>query len=317
MGRFLKRLALFAFIFCIIITAFIFIGFCFAPQYTHNYQASVLDKMERLEGIKSSKIILVGNSNAAFGFLSERIEAAFGMPVVNLGLHGGMNNRFHEDMAKYNIGKGDIVVVCHTTYSDNGKIIDCALAWITIENYFHLWPLVRHDAAGMMKAFLSYTESVHYRRITKGDKYINGTCYTREAFNKYGDNIFPRSHCEYTFKSGDVTVFEINSTCIDRLNALNRYCASRGAKLVVAGYPVAEGEYTPSAVQFKSAWDELKSRLDCPVISNIEDYFFPYSDFYDTPFHLTDSGALKRTEQLIADLQRSGTIEAVGGSSNQ
>lgn len=44
----------------------------------------------------------------AFGFQSEQIEEAFGLPVVNLGLHGGLGNAFHEEMAKINVCEGDI-----------------------------------------------------------------------------------------------------------------------------------------------------------------------------------------------------------------
>ena len=43
-----------------------------------------------------------------FGFNSEEIEEAMGMPVVNMGLHGGMGNAFHEEMGKLNVQPGRI-----------------------------------------------------------------------------------------------------------------------------------------------------------------------------------------------------------------
>ena len=49
---------------------------------------------------------------------------------------------------------------------------------------------------------------------------------------------------------------------------------------------------------------ELESRLDCPVISDIDDYFFPYNCFFDTKYRLNEVGARLRTEQLIRDLQK-------------
>ena len=85
-----------------------------APQYSMNYNSSINEKIDRLNSIEESKIILVGNSNVAFGFDSEKIQKEIGMPVVNLGLHGGLGNYFHEQMAKENIQVGDIVVLCHT-----------------------------------------------------------------------------------------------------------------------------------------------------------------------------------------------------------
>lgn len=305
MKKFLRTFALFM-LFSIILTL-ITLMFV-APQYTHSYDACALDKIARLESTKSPKIILVGNSNVAFGFMSSMIEKAFNMDVVNLGLHGGLGNRFQEEMAKYNIGKGDIVAVCHSDYSDNGKIRDHALAWITVENHYHLWPLIRHDVPQMLIALPPYALKVWQRWCTKADK-LSDNCYAREAFNEYGDNIYPRPRSEYVFKAEDVGALEINGTCINRLNDFNRYCLERGATMVAAGYPVADGEYTPDKAQFIERWDELKRVLDCPVISNIEDYFFPYSAFYNTSLHLTDDGVAKRTQQFINDLKRAGITQ--------
>ena len=63
-----------------------------SPQYLGNYQASLIDKVQRLESIHEPKIVLIGDSNLAFGIDSEKIEEAFDMPVVNMGLHGGLGN---------------------------------------------------------------------------------------------------------------------------------------------------------------------------------------------------------------------------------
>lgn len=311
-GLFMKKFLLNIFVFvtaCICITfALFFLSMSlFAPQYTHSYMGSVSDKIERLESIKTPKIILVTHSSLAFGIKSPMIEKALGMPVINLGMHGGLGNRFHEDMAKYNIGKGDIVVICHSWYSDNGKISDHELAWATIENHWHLYPLVRHDILEMAESFPAYFNKVLKRFYKHEDVEVEG-CYSRDAFNKYGDNIYPRQKSEYTFYKGAVAVPEINSTCTKRLNKLNLYCHRRGATLVAAGYPIGDGEFTPSKQLFKDAWNTLQGKLDFPIISNIEDYFFPYSDFYNTNIHLTDGGAVKYTQNIIHDLQRANII---------
>ena len=79
--------------------------------------------MMRLK-INEPKIVLVSNSNLAFGIQSDLIEDAFEMPVVNLGLHGGLGNAFHERMPLFNITIGDIIVISHLDYSDDDKISD-------------------------------------------------------------------------------------------------------------------------------------------------------------------------------------------------
>ncbi|MBD5105768.1 MAG: hypothetical protein HDT41_02120, partial [Lachnospiraceae bacterium] len=77
---------------CIILAILLFL-LCFVvimPQYLQNNQASLIDKVKRLESIEGPKIVLVGNSNLPFGIVSEDMENALHMPVVNMGLHGGV-----------------------------------------------------------------------------------------------------------------------------------------------------------------------------------------------------------------------------------
>ena len=99
---------------------------------------------------------------------------------------------------------------------------------------------------------------------------------------------------------------EINDTCVNRLNELNSYLKKRGATMVVAGYPIGKGEFTPPEEDFVSFRQELQGRLDCQVISDYRDYFFDYDYFYNSFLHLTTEGAKLRTEQLIKDLEGYG-----------
>ena len=108
------------------------------PQNSEEYNAALLDKIQRLQNLNEAKIVLIGNSNVSFGFQSQLIEEAYNMPVVNMGLHGGLGNAFHEKMVKINVHEGDVYVICHHTFSDDGKIQDIQLAWITLENHIEL-----------------------------------------------------------------------------------------------------------------------------------------------------------------------------------
>lgn len=275
------------------------------PQYEHIYTASLVDKAERLESIDEPKIVLIGDSNVAFGFDSQRIEERFGMPVVNMGLHGGIGAAFHDEMAKMNVTQGDIYVICHIDYSDQDLIDDPVLAWSTIENHKQLWKLIRgKDIYPMLKAYPTYlNKALEVWSRGTGNGILSDTAYSREAFNEYGDVVFERE-CKM---DGDVNevVPQISETCIHRLNLLNDYLQERGAKAVIAGYPIiVDGQpseqFTGQILQFEQ---ELNSRCDCEVISDYQDYFYDKEYFYDTQHHLTNEGAGIRTEQLIHDLE--------------
>ena len=310
MKRFLMKVVLFIALICIIMLGIVgFDRYIIGGQYKLGYQASLVDKIERLENINESKIILVGNSNLAFGIYSDQIEEDIGMPVVNLGLHGGLGNAYHEEIAKLNINEGDIVIVCHTNYEDEDVISDPELAWVTYDYNEKVWPIIRKkDYLTMLKAYPAYLRDSYFLWITGRGNLETGDVYSRSAFNQYGDVIAKddaeQMNTDEFFKENIISVPSINDTCINRLNNLNQYCKDRGATLLIAGYPIAYGEYSEfSEKDFDVFQSELASRFDGVVISDYSDYFFPYDYFYNTELHLNEKGANARTKQLIKDIK--------------
>lgn len=312
MIRFLYKTILLGIFSIAVITGIIYAGRKIVGcQYETTYNAAIVDKLNRLNNLESPKIILVGNSNLAFGMFSNEVEAAFGMSVVNLGIHGGLGNAFHEDLAKLNIGEGDIIVVCHTTYSDKDSIDDKDLAWVTIEYHEDAWNSLRlKDILELIPAYRKYFMSSYL--LKKGGlgnlQQDELTSYARDAFNEYGDIVRRPGELEtsFEFTPGVIEVPQINNTCISRLNVLNRYIESKGAKMVIAGYPIADGEYTPDRSEYEAFQKKLVSSVECEVISNFVDYLMPYDSFYNTHLHLNSAGAEHRTKLLIHDLEKWG-----------
>lgn len=275
-------------------------------QYSYFYTSSLIDKVDRLCAITEPKIILVGNSNVSFGMDSALLEETMGMPVVDLGLQGALGNAFHEGIAKLNIQQGDIVVVSHIDYADDDKLNDAALAWITVEKNPRLLQILRpKDWIPMLRAYPNYAFNCFVRWQQGWNTIPEGTSYIREGVNEYGDfiNRIGEESATYPFQAGELTVPQVGDACIARMNQLNEYVLGKGAQMVVSFAPIADGEFTPDREGYHAFAEELESRLDCPVISEIDDYFFSYDCFYDTIYHLNAKGARLRTEQLIRDLQ--------------
>ena len=294
MKRFILKLLIPTALFFVLVLALLLIT---APQYTHTYTASFIDKMKRLESIQEPKIVLVSNSNLAFGIQSELIEKEIGMPVVNLGLHGGLGNAFHERMPLFNLTEGDIIVICHLSYSDDDCIQDPVLALTTVENYFHFWKIFRpKDFPYIINALPKYIYKCIKRKINKSDvEPATPNCYLRSAFNKYGDNVFPRNvaggeNPPYLWHPG------VNDICMKRINKLYSYCK-------MAGYPKISGLPGFSLDEYKNFQNELKKSAACPVISDFTDYVFDKKYFYSGALHMTNDGARVRTEQLVKDLK--------------
>lgn len=287
--------------------------FLIGNQNLGSFQASILDKISYAQSITQPKILLAGNSNVSLGFDSARIEAAMGMPVVNMGLHGGLGNAFLENLAKAALNPGDIVVLCHCTYDDDGTVADPALAWITVEMHPELWKLLPISSLPRMaKAYPNYLYCSALRWARGGTDNIPepGITYSRLGLNERGD-VCIRAEDTYVFSADSVSVPGVDRGAVERINELNRYILDRGAILVIAGYPIGSGTFTPESAAFDAFEAELRAALDCPVISHFTDYFLPYDCFYDTVFHLNDKGIALRSNQLIADL-RSWLAEGSG-----
>ena len=99
---------------------------------------------------------------------------------------------------------------------------------------------------------------------------------------------------------------KVNDRTAERINELADWLEERGAVLVVAAYPIAEGELTSPKEEFVEFQQELEQKLTCEVISDFTDYMYEYDYFYDSPLHLTVEGTDLRTKQLIEDLKNSG-----------
>ena len=217
-------------------------------QYSHFYTASLMDKVDRLCSITEPKIILVGNSNVSFGIDSALLEDAMGMPVVNLGLQGGLGNAFHEEIAKLNIQPGDIVVVSHIDYADDDKLNDPELAWITVEKNPRLLPILRpKDWLPMLRAYPNYAFNCFVRWQRGWNTIPAGTLYIREGVNTYGDFVMRTGQetSTYQFRAGELTVPQVGDACMTRMNKLNKYICDKGARMVVSYSPIADGEFTP------------------------------------------------------------------------
>lgn len=275
--------------------------FLCGPQYSQDYVGSFEDKTRNLESVQEPKIILAGNSNLPFGMDSRQIAESLGMPVVNLGFHGGMGNLFQYNMARLNVQPGDIVVVS-VTELDSGLIQDASLAWITLENRWDLWWMIpKENYWDMLIAAPNYVVDTITALVSNRNATLKQP-YSRAAFNEYGDIAYPRETSILDLSTVSVKIPTITEEGVSQLNALNQFCVERGAVCLLTACPILKIDQTPSPEEYAQYQAELEARLDCRIVSDFADYMYDASYFYDTKYHLTDAGVQLRTQQLISDL---------------
>lgn len=275
-----------------------------SPQYSYGYCASIIDKLDYAASITRPKIILVGNSNVPFGFDSELLEKETGMAVVNLGIHGSLQNAFQENLAKDSLKSGDIILICHSNFKDNGKLGQASLACITIENHFdYLKFLSPKDYVSFFICSFDYMAKATGLFLSHQGNKDTKDVYSRNAFNKYGDVCYPRKplgNLEKTELPG------VSKTCMKRLKKLRRYAENKGASVLIAGYPILidRDDENGQTEYFENFQKELEKQSPVPVICNYKDYFFDESYFYNTNLHLTNEGAKIRSKKTADDLKK-------------
>lgn len=277
-------------------------------QYTDIYNASILDKYERLISIESPKVIMVAGSNFAFGIDSRMIEENLNMDVVNLGHHAAIKPQFLMELSRYNINEGDIVVLGLEYSAYYGGNSDASTLLSTIENYPFLWRCVdNNDYLTIIKQYYS-----NYG-IGKVNKFLNGGSpaegvYARSSFNDYGDIDFSKENVERTEYAKTVLINEslISKEMVDYINDYNKYILSKGANLYIT-YPALDEQVIISTSDDISNFAvALENELDAPIISDISDYIMPSEFFYDTDYHLNNSGTQIRTNNLVDDIKEWG-----------
>ena len=289
-------------------------------QHSESFVSELSDKFDRLNSVEGEKIVVVGGSSVAFGLDSALMEEYTGKPVVNFGLYAAIGTKAMLDLSRSAIGAGDVVILAPeldpqtlSLYFSSEQTLNA------IDGRYDLALHVRGDSV------LSLLGGLWRHTKEKIEYLINGApspvgVYSARSFNEYGDVLY-----EYKDESGNllwerrenVMQFYYDPTktvsltpdiladdFADYLNEYIAYCESRGATVYFSWCPVnelslAEGTTSDTLYDFT---EYMKSKIKCEFISAIEDYIMDAGYFYDTNFHLNETGVIARTGQLIADL---------------
>jgi hypothetical protein len=308
--RFLGKLLLLS---LLIITSIIGIGILPREAILNIF----VDKQEKLRTVDAPRIIFIGGSGMIFGLDSPCIEAAFGIPVVNAGLHAGLGLRFLLDHVRPYIKKGDIIVVIpeygvlSRGYSFNPSTT-AGLVFTDIQDkakYFSI-----QDYADALRGFPSLAyEKVVVRPLTRLESSATPfgypkSFYWRDLFNSNGDYIGHLNDTK-TLPPKELETYPVLITgniaqSIVMLNEFAEYTNNRGARMIIGFPPVVDSRYQKYEPIIVAIYRRLQRQVQAPILSPPSNYLYPINYFYDTPEHLTARGRKARTERLIADLKQ-------------
>jgi len=275
---------------------------------SENYLMANQDKLQALSATSSPKIVLIGGSNLAFGIDSELISKSLGMPVVNMGLHAGLGISFMINQVKSHLNTGDVVVLV-PEYS----------AYIRPEGSNTLIELLDLDKVAMEHIDLSIIETLTYyfptyaqsklvkllRSRDLNDIRTNGI-YFRSAFNESGDVIEhlrnDKGHLAADISKLNGTDYSLSVPETRIIEDFHKWCQIKGIELLIS-FPAYPETHFKEIEVFAAKIVLSLFKKGLTVISHPEEYKMDDSRFYDTLYHLNQTGRSERTLKLIDDIR--------------
>jgi hypothetical protein len=297
-----------------------------------DFNATTRDKQRLLEQEPSPRIILVGGSNLIFGINSPEIERRTAYHPINMGLNVGDGLGFMLKYVEPWLRPGDIVVVS-PEYENFGDFYN-GLGPFLFAEVEHSPAVIRSFTRGNFlevtnKGFIIAGGIFRYTVQQKGKterQWIENKShvYRRDAFNRYGDLVdhYPLTNRlkEGYRPPGPINAHATPDTIIRAIDGLNKFgdvAAHRGVRVFYSFPPIPTDLLERQGPEIQQIEAELQKRLRFPVIDAPGENTFPPDNFFDSYYHLTGEGAMKRTSRLLDRLEERGITRTPNGEPQQ
>ncbi len=291
--------------------------FALPAVYDDTFVGELSEKYDRLCGIEDKKIVIVGGSSAAFGLDSKMIEDELGCRAVNFGLYADLGTKLMMDLSRASVNEGDIFILAPEMSAQTLSLyFGSETALEAMDGRFSMLAHVDIDDYGSLVGAAWKVGSSKLKYLISGERPVNQGAYKKENFNEYGDNVFDRPYNELSgygnpirldfsadSEDGSLTEYE---QFIEYVNEYTAFIRSRGGEVYFSFPPMNQkAVYEQNTDEsIRAFYKNLCLNLDCKVISNVFDYIMDDGYFFDSEFHLNNSGVTVRTVKLIDDIKR-------------
>ena len=287
-------------------------GFALPCQYEKTFLGGLKHKLDALENTQGKRIVTVGGSGTAFALKSEYIESCLeGYSAINFGMYADMGTSVMLDLAKSRIREGDVFIISPEQDEQTlSTYYNAEAFWQAADGRFGMLSLLPSEkVAGTIAAFPAFAGKKLYY-------FFNGApdpqdIYNSSSFNAYGDvtgkgreyNIMTAGYNPNQPVRFDKEI--ISDDFIGQMNEFAEFARSKGAEVYYHFCPSNKSALEEGCTEedVDDYFDYLQSRLDFQIIGNPHESILDEGWFYDTNFHLNDSGALYYTKTFIEDIK--------------
>ena len=303
MKRVLRYIALYLLLAVLPFGVFAAVAECARNNYHNAFNAALVDKYHRLTETKGQKIVFVGGSSLPFGLRCDLIERELGYKAVDFGMYASLGTRVMTELSLDGVEREDIVVLAPELNAQ------------TYSEYFNadvLWESVSEERS-MIRA-LSWDEkkSMAYNyfdflwnkwRIRNAEGVADGELYARSSLNEYGDLNYPREGNIMPGgydKSQPVTLADLyDEAFFADMAAYVKAVRAKGAEVYFAFSPTNAEAVAFTSEEAAAFESYIAEKLGCAVLGSIAGATYEAGYFYNTNFHLNDTGAVLHTVNMI------------------
>jgi len=293
------------------------------PEWRRSYRGFAIDYMQgirtkhkRANEIQGPKLIFVGGSNLAYSLDSQMIQDSLSVPVVNMGLHGGLGLEHILGEANLVANPGDIVFCCIEYYLGEG---DYRLLKETCSEF--------EEVASLMPYSLKQEAMEHFDKTRENIKvYLNAPDKPRKPKIVFSDaefqHLLETGYSPLFSPLGDYTA-HLNSEGwfkrkpdelkfqyrywqgIDQLNEFYAEAREKGINVYFSFAPFSKSAFVAQSNTIERLYQDLINDLDIEMLNTPEELMFEDHLFYDSEAHLIREGRQIRTEDLIRAIRKS------------
>lgn len=285
-----------------------------------NHYAAVSDGNNKIDRIIWAKttgkklIVIVGGSGSINGFDSAAIAKKYGdeYVIINLGTNANISAAIYYEYLSSVLDKDDIILWAPEAGEYVLGYTNMHIrAWEFQSGHYDIFRSV--DISRYTKVFSSFASYARAHKTSEEpfDAFmLSSSDYKIPYYNEYGDAIEPRTHQEKSYKGEYSYSFErciagFEKGAYDYMASVMEKMTERGIKiwLIYAAMDKdAEKSFDTFMDSFTAAVKEKYKGTE--VISDYHNILMEDKYMSDSAWHMTLEGAAKRTETVIADLNK-------------
>lgn len=290
------------------------ITFGVPSQFDETYYGELASMYQKLKNTKGKKIVLLGNSNIAFGVNSALLQEELGYDqldyeVCNFGLYGSIGTKAMLELSKPYIQKDDIVIFSPELYQQPLSLYFSAKEFLySLDSDFSMLLDISDEEKKEVFGNL-YSYNQEKLKYATSSKPTGTTTYTKASFDENCDmtrlNRTGNQMPDY-YDSNNPITFDSSLFTQDFVDYVNNYykdISSRGASMYYSYAPMNSAAIKTNWMNVSLFHDDLINLFDFKMLSSPYNYILDKAWFYDSNFHLNTPGMTYRTLNLASDIK--------------